>query len=146
MSERRSRLDRALGPGTRRPAGPRPLADTLVFAWRAILKIRHNPEQAFDVVVTPVMFTVMFTYLFGGALVGSTEAYLQFLLPGILVQTVMFTSIYTGFTLNQDIKRGVFDRFSRHADLATGGRSRVRFWAMCYAIPPRRCSSSASVS
>ncbi|MGY6645284.1 MAG: ABC transporter permease [Salinarimonas sp.] len=111
MSERQSRLDRALGPGTRRPSGPRPLADTLVFAWRAILKIRHNPEQAFDVVVTPVMFTVMFTYLFGGALVGSTEAYLQFLLPGILVQTVMFTSIYTGFTLNQDIKRGVFDRF-----------------------------------
>ena len=82
------------------------IVQVLAFAWRAILTIRHNPEHAFDVVVTPVMFTVMFTYLFGGALVGSTDAYLDFLLPGILVQTVMFTSIYTGFILNQDIRRG----------------------------------------
>mgnify|MGYP002622022883 CR=1 FL=1 len=111
MNQRDTRLDRALGQGTRAAAGPRPLSNTLAFAWRAVLKIRHTPEQAFDVVVTPVMFTVMFTYLFGGALAGSTDAYLQFLLPGILVQTVMFTSIYTGFTLNQDIHRGVFDRF-----------------------------------
>ena len=111
MSPRDTRLDRVLGSGTPTTSGPRPLAETLAFAWRAVLKIRHNPEQAFDVVVTPVMFTVMFTYLFGGALAGSTDVYLQFLLPGILVQTVMFTSIYTGFTLNQDIQRGVFDRF-----------------------------------
>ena len=62
-------------------------------------------------VVTPIMFTVIFTYLFGGALAGSTDAYLTFLLPGIAVQTVMFAAIYTGFTLNQDIHRGVFDRF-----------------------------------
>ena len=94
-----------------RPPAPGPLTETLVFAWRALLKIKHTPEQAFDVLVTPLMFTVIFTYLFGGALAGSPEAYLQFLLPGILVQTVMFTSIYTGFTLNQDIGRGVFDRF-----------------------------------
>jgi ABC-2 type transport system permease protein len=63
------------------------------------------------VIITPVMFTVMFTYIFGGALAGSTDDYLQFLLPGILAQTVMFTSIYTGITLNADISRGVFDRF-----------------------------------
>jgi ABC-2 type transport system permease protein len=94
-----------------RPPASGPLTETLVFAWRALLKIKHTPEQAFDVLVTPLMFTVIFTYLFGGALAGSPEAYLQFLLPGILVQTVMFTSIYTGFTLNQDIGRGVFDRF-----------------------------------
>ncbi len=111
MSPRDTRLDRALGSDAAPAPGPRPLAETLAFAWRAILKVRHNPEHAFDVVVTPVMFTVLFTYLFGGAVAGSTEAYLQFLLPGILVQTVMFTSIYTGFTLNQDIQRGVFDRF-----------------------------------
>lgn len=94
-----------------KPPAPGPLRETLLFAGRALRKIRHNPELAFDVVITPVMFTVMFTYLFGGALAGSTEVYLQFLLPGILVQTVMFTSIYTGFTLNQDISKGVFDRF-----------------------------------
>ncbi|HYE57630.1 MAG TPA: ABC transporter permease [Rhodothermales bacterium] len=87
------------------------LANTLTFGWRALLKIKHMPEQVFDVVVTPIMFTVLFTYLFGGALAGSTKQYLQFLLPGILVQTVTFTSIYTGFTLNTDLSKGVYDRF-----------------------------------
>ncbi|MFC4727748.1 ABC transporter permease [Coralloluteibacterium thermophilus] len=87
------------------------VANTLTFAWRALLKIKHTPEQLFDVVVTPIMFTVMFTYLFGGALAGSTTDYLQFLLPGMLAQTVVFTTIYTGFTLNTDITRGVYDRF-----------------------------------
>lgn len=86
-------------------------AHTLAFAWRALLKIKHTPEQLFDVVVTPIMFTVLFTYMFGGALAGSPGAYLQFLLPGILVQTVTFTTVYTGFTLNTDISKGVFDRF-----------------------------------
>jgi daunorubicin/doxorubicin transport system permease protein len=57
------------------------------------------------------MFTLMFTYLFGGALAGSTGEYLQFLLPGILVQTVVFITMYTGMGLNTDISKGVFDRF-----------------------------------
>jgi len=92
-----------------RPAGA--IATSFAFGRRALLKIKHMPEQLFDVVVTPIMFTVLFTYLFGGAIAGSPDAYLQFLLPGILVQTVVFTSIYTGFTLNTDITRGVFDRF-----------------------------------
>lgn len=91
------------------PAGP--FADTVTFAWRALLKIKHTPEQLFDVVVTPIMFTVLFTFMFGGALAGSPGTYLQFLLPGILVQTVTFTTVYTGFTLNTDISRGVYDRF-----------------------------------
>ncbi|HET6511373.1 MAG TPA: ABC transporter permease [Candidatus Kapabacteria bacterium] len=86
-------------------------ANSLTFAWRALLKIKHTPEQLFDVIITPIMFTVLFTYLFGGALAGSPDQYIQFLLPGILVQTVLFTSIYTGFTLNTDISKGVFDRF-----------------------------------
>jgi ABC-2 type transport system permease protein len=81
------------------------------FAWRGLLKLRRQPEQLFDVIVTPIMFTVLFTYMFGNALTGSTGAYLQFLLPGILVQTVVFTSIYAGLNLNTDISKGVFDRF-----------------------------------
>ncbi len=85
------------------------VTQTLAFAWRALLKVKHTPEQLFDVVVTPIMFTVLFTYMFGGAIAGSTEAYLQFLLPGILVQTVTFTTIYTGFTLNTDLSKGVCD-------------------------------------
>jgi ABC-2 type transport system permease protein len=103
-------LRAALSAGER-PAAPGVVPNALTFGWRALLKIKHMPEQVFDVLITPVMFTVLFTYLFGGALAGSPEEYLQFLLPGILVQTVIFTTIYTGLTLNTDISKGVFDRF-----------------------------------
>ncbi|ROS78739.1 ABC transporter permease [Cellulomonas sp. PhB143] len=94
-----------------RPARPSPVSTTLTFAHRALLKIKHVPEQLFDVTVTPIIFTLMFTYLFGGAIAGSTAEYLQYLLPGILVQTVLFTTVYTGYTMNTDITKGVFDRF-----------------------------------
>ena len=94
-----------------RPRRPGPVSTSLAFAWRALLKIKHVPEQLFDVTLTPIIFTLMFTYLFGGALAGSPREYLQFLLPGILVQTVLITTVYTGFTLNTDITKGVFDRF-----------------------------------
>lgn len=93
------------------PEHPGAWSNMMAFAWRALLKIKHVPEQLFDVVVTPIMFTVMFTYLFGGALAGSTSEYLHFLLPGILAQTVIFTTIYTGITLNTDISKGIYDRF-----------------------------------
>jgi ABC-2 type transport system permease protein len=95
----------------KRPPHPGALSASLTFGWRALLKIKHVPEQLFDVTAFPIMFTLMFTYLFGGALAGSTGEYLQFLLPGILVQTVVFITIYTGFGLNTDITKGVFDRF-----------------------------------
>lgn len=94
-----------------RPTRPSAVENTLTFAWRALLKIKHVPEQLFDVTLTPVIFTLMFTYLFGGAIAGDTATYLQFLLPGILVQTVLIITVYTGFTLNTDITKGVFDRF-----------------------------------
>jgi len=94
-----------------RPARPSPLANTFTFAWRALLKIKHVPEQLFDVTLTPIIFTLMFTYLFGGAIAGDPQTYLQYLLPGILVQTVLIITVYTGFTLNTDITKGVFDRF-----------------------------------
>ena len=76
-----------------------------------MLKIRHVPEQLFDVTASPIMFLLMFTYLFGGAIAGSTVVYLQYVLPGILVMTVVFITIYTGLVINNDIKKGVFDRF-----------------------------------
>jgi len=94
-----------------RPPRPSPLAASLTFGWRALLKIKHVPEQLFDVTAFPIMFTLMFTFLFGGALAGSTGEYIQFLLPGILVQTVVFITIYTGMGLNADISKGIFDRF-----------------------------------
>jgi ABC-2 type transport system permease protein len=94
-----------------RPSRPSALSASITFGWRALLKIKHVPEQLFDVTAFPIMFTLIFTYLFGGALAGSTNEYLHYLLPGILVQTVVFITIYTGLGLNTDITKGVFDRF-----------------------------------
>ncbi|MFC1944639.1 ABC transporter permease [Chloroflexota bacterium] len=94
-----------------RPSHSSALSASLTFWWRAMLKIRHVPEQMFDVTASPIMFLLLFTYLFGGALAGSTGEYLQFVLPGILVMTIAFITIYTGLGINNDIKKGVFDRF-----------------------------------
>jgi ABC-2 type transport system permease protein len=94
-----------------RPARPTAWAASLTFGWRAVLKIKHVPMQLFDVTVFPIMFVLLFTYLFGGALAGSPREYLQDLLPGILVLTVVWITIYTGMGLNTDIHKGVFDRF-----------------------------------
>jgi ABC-2 type transport system permease protein len=76
-----------------------------------LLKIKHVPEQLADVIGIPLLFTVLFTYLFGGALTGSTHSYLQFLLPGTLVLAVVFLTVYSGVTLNADLSTGAFDRF-----------------------------------
>jgi ABC-2 type transport system permease protein len=94
-----------------RPAPPSALSNALVFAWRAVLKFKHVPEQLFDLVMTPIMFTLLFTFVFGGALAGSPSEYLQFFLPGILVQTVVFNSVYSGMGLSTDLGKGLFDRF-----------------------------------
>jgi ABC-2 type transport system permease protein len=94
-----------------RPAPAGPLSASLTFGWRAVLKIKHVPEQLFDVTMFPIMFLLMFTYLFGGAIAGSTADYLQQVLPGILVMTVAMITMYTGLTLNRDIEKGVYDRF-----------------------------------
>jgi ABC-2 type transport system permease protein len=94
-----------------RPPRAGALAASLTFGWRAMLKIKHVPMQLFDVTAFPLMTTLMFTYLFGGAIAGSTTEYLQFLLPGILVQAVVMITVYTGVGVNTDIAKGIFDRF-----------------------------------
>lgn len=104
------RLPRALEP-VERPAPPSALSNALVFGWRAVLKFKHVPEQLFDLVMTPIMFTLLFTFVFGGALAGSPREYLQFFLPGILVQTVTFNAVYSGMGLSTDLGKGLFDRF-----------------------------------
>src|SRR5262249_20471770 len=97
--------------GRERPSPPSALSASLTFGWRAILKLYHVPEQLFDAVGTPIIFVLTFTYLFGNALAGSTKDSLQFLLPGILVYTIVSMTVYTGVNLNTDISRGVSDRF-----------------------------------
>lgn len=94
-----------------RPPRAGRLSASLTFAWRALLKIRHVPEQLGDVIGIPILFTLMFTYLFGGALAGSTHTYLQFLLPGTLVLAVVLVTVYAGVTLSTDVATGAFDRF-----------------------------------
>ncbi|GAB3156293.1 ABC transporter permease [Microbispora hainanensis] len=103
-------LGAVLAPGVR-PPRPSALSASLTFGWRAMLKIKHVPEQLFDVTAFPIMMTLMFTYLFGGALAGSPTEYLQFLLPGIMVTSVVMITMYTGVEVNKDIEKGVFDRF-----------------------------------
>ncbi len=94
-----------------RPEPPTALQASLTFGWRAMLKIKHVPMQLFDVTAFPIMFVLLYTYLFGGALAGSPREYLQGLLPGILVMTVSMITIYTGMALNNDVQKGIFDRF-----------------------------------
>ena len=96
---------------TPRPPQAAPLSAAVTFAWRGMLKVKHVPEQLLDVTITPVMFVVMFTYVFGGAVSGSTGDYRDYLLPGILVMSVLFTTVYSGVALNTDLTKGVVDRF-----------------------------------
>ena len=94
-----------------RPPRPSAISNSFVFGWRAALKFKHVPEQLFDLVMTPIMFTLLFTFVFGGALAGSPGEYLQVFLPGILVQTVVFNAVYSGMGLSTDLSKGLFDRF-----------------------------------
>lgn len=96
---------------TPRPPRISAFSAAIAFGWRGMLKIRHVPEQLIDVTITPVMFVLMFTYLFGGAISGSTGEYLDYILPGILVMSVLFTTVYSGVSLNTDLTKGVVDRF-----------------------------------
>jgi ABC-2 type transport system permease protein len=95
---------------------PRPtLRDTvdqsLAMAWRALKKMRRNPEQFFDVTIQPLLFTAMFAYIFGGAISGSVADYLPVIIPGILAQTALTACMATGIQLREDMDKGVFDRF-----------------------------------
>jgi ABC-2 type transport system permease protein len=96
---------------TPRPPRASAVSAALTFGWRGMLKVKHVPEQLVDVTITPVMFVLMFTYIFGGAIEGSTGDYLDYILPGILVMSVLFTTVYSGIALNTDLTKGVVDRF-----------------------------------
>ncbi|MEO5534841.1 MAG: ABC transporter permease [Pseudolysinimonas sp.] len=87
------------------------IRQSLVMAYRGLLKIKRTPEQLFDVTLQPIIFTVMFTFIFGGAISGDVSSYLPYFIPGILVQTVITTSVVTGVQLREDMGKGVFDRF-----------------------------------
>ena len=87
------------------------ISQTLAMAWRALKKMRRNPEQFFDVTIQPLLFTAMFAYIFGGAISGDVHNYLPLLIPGIVAQTVLTTCMASGVQLREDLDKGVFDRF-----------------------------------
>jgi len=86
------------------------LRQTLTLAWRTLVQVRHNPFELLDFSIQPIMFVLLFTYVFGGAISGSTGAYLTFALPGIIVMNMLFVTMYVGMGLNTDLTKGVFDR------------------------------------
>jgi oleandomycin transport system permease protein len=103
----------------RTPAGttPGPLPSglawhSLLLAKRSLIKTRRNPGELLDALILPIIFLLMFGYLFGGAVAGSRQEYVQHLFPGILVMTTILVGMLaTGLNINIDIKKGVFDRF-----------------------------------
>jgi len=84
---------------------------SLSLAKRSLIKTARTPEALIDVTLQPAIFLVIFVYIFGGAVAGDTQTYLQFLLPGILAQTIAQGSIAIGVNLNTDLGKGIFDRF-----------------------------------
>ncbi|MEV8377770.1 ABC transporter permease [Kribbella sp. NPDC056861] len=86
---------------------------SLTLAWRNIVRIRQNPEALADVTFQPIIFLLLFLFVFGGAIAGggTWHDYLPYLLPGVLVQSVVFSTLGTGVGLNDDFAKGVFDRF-----------------------------------
>lgn len=87
------------------------LRQTMTLAWRATMKMRRNPEQFSDVAIQPILFTVMFAYIFGGAISGDVASYLPTIIPGILAMTTLTACMATGVQLREDMDKGVFDRF-----------------------------------
>ncbi|GLU49547.1 ABC transporter permease [Nocardiopsis ansamitocini] len=96
----------------RRRIGPlRGLRHGLTLANRNIRYIVRSPSTLIDTVIQPVLFLLVFVFLFGGAIAGGWQEYLQTLVPGLMVQITLYASVGTGLALNTDISKGVFDRF-----------------------------------
>jgi ABC-2 type transport system permease protein/oleandomycin transport system permease protein len=100
------------------------LRHILTLTWRILVQIKHNPMELMDFSVQPIMFVLLFTYVFGGQMAGSPDAYLDYMLAGIMVQNALFATMNTGMGLNTDITKGVFDRLrslpiARSAPLAS---------------------------
>jgi len=105
----------APGAGVAAPsAGVGPLTairHAVTLAWRSLVQIKHNPLELLDLSLQPLLFVLLFAYIFGGALSGSPKEFLQFGLAGIIVQNALFLTMNTAVALNTDITKGVFDRF-----------------------------------
>ena len=95
--------------GTARPGSL--VSETLVFARRRVEHIRQLPEKLLDVTIQPLMFVLLFAFVFGGAIAVDGASYREFLLPGIMGQTMVFASMIVALGLNNDLTKGIIDRF-----------------------------------
>jgi ABC-2 type transport system permease protein/oleandomycin transport system permease protein len=101
-------------PVTRRVVRGHPFADARAMTWRNLLNITRNPQLVVFATIQPIIFVVMFRYVFGGAIQGSLPAgqsYINYLMPGIFVQTIVFGVLTTGVGLADDLNKGLIDRF-----------------------------------
>ncbi|WP_131742297.1 ABC transporter permease [Actinomadura roseirufa] len=97
-------LTRRVSPGTA-------ARNIVTLAWRNLVQIKHNPMELLDLSIQPIMFVLLFAYVFGPPMTGSVKDYLPVVIPGIIAQNALFAGMSTGFGLNTDITKGVFDRF-----------------------------------
>jgi ABC transporter DrrB family efflux protein len=95
------------------------ISDTLVLAKRSLLRIPRAPDLLLAFTVQPIMFVLLFAYVFGGAIETPGFDYIDFLIPGILVQTMSFGGFVTALGLSEDLKKGLIDRF-RSLPMARG--------------------------
>ena len=98
-------------PGAPRFSEARLVPDTLVMAWRSLIVMVRNPGEFYDILIQPIMFTVLFGELFGGAIAGDVKAYLPTVVPGLIIMNALTTSQSVGVDLREDMDKGVFDRF-----------------------------------
>mgnify|MGYP000958783061 CR=1 FL=1 len=98
-------------PGAPRFSEARLVPDTLVMAWRSLIVMVRNPGEFYDILIQPIMFTVLFGELFGGAIAGDVKAYLPTIVPGLIIMNALTTSQSAGVDLREDMDKGVFDRF-----------------------------------
>ena len=101
----------SLSPGVWRFSEARLVPDTLAMAWRSLITMMRNPGEFYDILIQPVMFTVLFGELFGGAIAGDVKAYLHTIVPGLIIMNALTTSQSVGVDLREDMDKGVFDRF-----------------------------------
>ena len=87
------------------------IADSLVLARRSLLRIPRQPDLLLAFTVQPVMFVLLFVYVFGGAISTPGLDYVDFLMPGIIVQTMAFGGFVTALGLSEDLRKGLIDRF-----------------------------------
>jgi ABC-2 type transport system permease protein/oleandomycin transport system permease protein len=98
-------------PVTTRPGLGATGSQILSMAWRQMVRIKHNPFELVDLSLSPIMFLLLFVYVFGGQMAGSTAEYLQYVLGGLIAQNAIFLTMYTGTGINADLRKGVYDRF-----------------------------------